>query len=271
MTAGSAPDRGPDASWVDSMPEVYDRALGPALFQPFAEHLAPLVAAVAPRQVLELAAGSGIATASLVRALPDADITATDLNPSMVEWARARVPGATWRQADAQQLDFPDGSFDVVLCQFGAMFFPDKVTAFAEAARVLRPGGTLLLAVWDELPTNTFDAAMVASLQSVLGEEAPDFLGRVPHGYADAAVIRADLQAAGLRDLSVDRVVLQGKAASAALLAEGFCLGTPLRFPLERLGDLAALSHRLAEELEARLGAGPLTGEIAALVVSARP
>src|SRR4051794_34342248 len=93
---------GSEASWLESMPETYDRALGPVLFQPFAEYVAPLVAALRPDRLLELAAGTGIATAALVRALPNTEIIATDLNQPMVDWAAQRVPAATWQQADAQ-------------------------------------------------------------------------------------------------------------------------------------------------------------------------
>ena len=144
------------------MPEIYDRCLGPALFAPFAKYLADLAASRSPARVLELAAGTGIATAELVRALPEAAITATDLNPAMVSWARERVVGPTWRPADAQQLDLPDRSFDLVLCQFGVMFFPDKPSAFAETARVLAPGATMLFSVWDVLSGSDFASAVVA-------------------------------------------------------------------------------------------------------------
>jgi SAM-dependent methyltransferase len=109
-----------DVTWLESMPEVYDRELGPALFHPFAEHLASLTREMAPGRVLELAAGTGIATSALARALPDAHITATDLNPAMVSWATQREPRATWLEADAQEPQFSDGSFDLVVCQFGS-------------------------------------------------------------------------------------------------------------------------------------------------------
>lgn len=259
-----------DASWVGSMPEVYDRALGPALFQPFARHLAPLAAALAPQRVLELAAGTGIATRELVGALPSASITATDLNAAMVGWAAERIPGPTWLQADAQSLGFPDASFDLVVCQFGVMFFPDKPAAFAEAARVLAPGGKVLLAVWDTVDTSPFPAALVESLAVVLSEDPPSFVVRVPHGYADPDLVKADLRTGGLEPERFDRVVLTGRATSARDLAEGFCLGTPLRFALQERGPLDELTRAVADDLEARLGTGPLEGDLAAFVIVAR-
>jgi SAM-dependent methyltransferase len=259
-----------EARWDGSMPEVYDRNLGPALFAPFARQLAGVVSSHSPSRVLELAAGTGIATAELVRRLPGATITATDLNPAMVSWAAARVPGATWVQADAQALQFPDASFDAAVSQFGVMFFPDKPAAFAEAARVLEPAGRLLFSVWDVVEASEFPAAMMASLAVVLPDDPPTFIVRVPHGYADPERIRADLSAGGLRPEGLDRVVLGGSAPSARVLAEGFCLGTPLRFALQERGPLEELTEALADEMTARLGEGPLHRDSAAFVVSAR-
>ncbi|MCW2542091.1 MAG: ubiE 4 [Frankiales bacterium] len=261
-----------DADWIESMPAVYDRCLGPALFAPYASEVAERARLLAPRRVLELAAGTGIATAQLVRALPTAEITATDLNPAMISWGAERVSGARWAQADAEHLtSFAADVFDLVVCQFGVMFFPDKSAAFAEIARVLSPGGTVLLTTWDIVDESDFPAAMVASLAAVFPDDPPDFIVRIPHGYADISTIEADLNAAGLVPDRLDRVVLRGSAASARDLAEGFCLGTPLRFALEQRGPLGQLTQRLADEMTTRLGEGPINGSLAAFVISAHP
>jgi SAM-dependent methyltransferase len=259
-----------DASWNDDMPDVYDRVLGPVLFAPFAEHVAALAAARKPQRILELAAGTGIVTSELVRALPGADIVATDLNPAMVSWAADRVPGATWLPADAQALSFPDASFDLVVCQFGVMFFPDRPGAFAEAARVLAPGGTMLFTAWDVTSTD-FHVALTESLKAVLPEDTPDFLVRVVQSYRDPDVMRADLRAGGLQPDSIERCVLRGRATSARLVTEGFCRGTPLRFALQERGDLDALTEALGADMTARRGDGPIEGDLAAFVVSAHP
>ena len=258
-----------DVTWSGSMPEIYDRELGPALFAPYAEDLARRAAALAPQRVLELAAGTGIATAALVRALPAASILATDLNEAMVSWAAPRIHGATWETADALSLDLPDASFDLVVCQFGVMFFPDKAMAFREAARVLAPKGTVLFTVWDTVETSGFPAALVDSLAAVLPDDPPTFVVRVPHGYADPDQIAADVASGGLQVLTVERLVLRGSARSARGLAEGFCLGTPLRFALEERGSLMALTDAIAEQLLSRLGTGQLEGDLAAFVVTA--
>jgi SAM-dependent methyltransferase len=260
-----------DASWLESMPEVYDRCLGPAVFAPLAADLAhrALLYAGGSRRVLELAAGTGILTAGLVEALPDAEITATDLNPAMVTYSATLVPGASWQVADAMDLDFPDDSFDLVTCQCGVMFFPDKVTAYREVRRVLAPGGLFLFNAWDTLETHDVETALTASLAEVLPQDTPDFIARVPHGYADPDRIRADVQAAGLQFKGTSRNVLVGHSPSAATLAEGYCLGTPLRFELQERGDLADLVPQVAAAMTARLGAGPVEGRLGVHVVRA--
>ena len=257
-----------EARWVASMPETYDRCLGPALFAPFAAHLAAMAEALSPERVLELAAGTGIVTAELVRRLPRARITATDLNPAMTAWARSQVAGPTWQQADAQQLPFDDNTFDLVVCQFGAMFFPDKRRAFAESARVLAPNGTALFAVWDVVEASRFASAAVDAVARVLPDDPPTFIVRVPHGYTDPAQIAADLESSGLHGVCVERIVLTGRAPSARALAEGFCLGTPLRFALEQRGDLERLTGAVADEMTSALGAGAVEGEMAAFIAS---
>ena len=150
-----------------------------------------------PSRVLEIAAGTGIVTAGLVEALPDAEITATDLNPPMVDYASTRVPGPTWRVADAQALDLDDDIFDLVVCQFGVMFFPNRIGAYREVRRVLEPHGSFLFNVWDTLDTSELPAAVYAALAEVLPDNPPDFGARIPHGYADPTRIRADVQAGG--------------------------------------------------------------------------
>ena len=223
-----------DTVFAGSIPELYDRCLGPLLFEPYAEDLADRAAATGARQILETAAGTGIATAALARALPAAEIVATDLNPAMLEAAAARLasPRVRFAPADAQALPFPDAAFDLVVCQFGAMFFPDRVAAHREARRVLRPGGALLFNVWDRIEANPGSQAVAEAVAALFPDDPPGFLGRVPFGYHDRARAEADLRAAGFFAVESETVAKRSRGR-ALELASGLCQGSPLRSEIE--------------------------------------
>jgi ubiquinone/menaquinone biosynthesis C-methylase UbiE len=258
-----------DSRWVGSMPEAYDRYLVSAVFTPHAKHLAALTAEHQPAAVLELAAGTGAATAQLVQAIPDASVTATDLNDAMVSYGSTRVPDAQWQRADAQQLPFDDATFDAVVCQFGVMFFPDKAQAFAEAARVLTPSGRMIFAVWDRVELSHFPAALLAAVTDLVPGDASHFIARTPHGYHVLDEITGHVEDGGLRVESAERVVLRGQAQSARDLAYGWAYGSPLRFEMGPPDELDAMADRLADRMEHYLGAGPVEGDLAAIVVTA--
>jgi SAM-dependent methyltransferase len=255
-------------TWAASMPAAYEQWLVPAVFRPFALGLASRVAERSPRRVLELAAGTGVLTRELMR-LPGATIVATDLNPPMVELGRQQAPGAQWRAADAMALPFEADTFDVVVCQFGVMFLPDKPAAYAEARRVLAPGGAFIFNTWSTLADHDFDAMVTAAAAEVLADDPPMFLAAVPHGYADAEQIVDDVRAGGFTDVVLETVRLEGHAGSAADVARGFCTGTPLRAELERRGDLERLTAAVSAAVESRAGAGPVRGHMTAHVVTA--
>src|SRR4051812_39077567 len=255
--------------WADDMADVYDRWLVPAVFAPFAVDLAARIAAHGPADVLELAAGTGALTRHVVDALPDAHVTATDFNQPMVDVGRQRVAGAKWEQADAMQLPFADESFDVVACQFGVMFFPDRVAAYADCRRVLRTDGALLVNTWASPDRHGFETVLMTALRDVLGAEPPSFLVDIPHSYHDAGLIEADVTAAGFSVVRVADCTVTGHAASAGDLGRGYCLGTPLRMALAERGDVVAIAEGVASRMIELLGDGPVTGEMSALVVEA--
>lgn len=257
-----------DASWVGSMPEAYDQLLGPVKFTPYARELALRAAAFGPSDVLEIAAGTGLLTKELVASLPGARITATDLNPPMVAWGSEHAVGASWAVADAQDLQYDDGSVDLVACGFGAMFFPDKVKAFGEVRRVLRPGGAFVFSVWDSFDTVPFTRDVYDELVRLFPEDPPDFFARVPYGYHDGEVIRADLAAAGFREVVIEHVALTTTAESVAGYVDGYCFGTPLRFTLTERGDLEELAATLRTALTEKWGTGPIEQPMSAYLVS---
>jgi SAM-dependent methyltransferase len=265
---------GADATFSGQIPELYETYLVPLIFQPYADDLAARLAVRSPGRVLEVAAGTGVVTRAMASDLPAGSaIVATDLNQAMLDRA-ATIPIARpveWRQADAQQLPFPDGTFDAVACQFGAMFFPDRPKAFADARRVLRPGGVLLFNVWDRLEANEFAYAVTQAVESVLTADPPQFLRRTPYGYFDPEAIRRDLAAAGFAaSARIDTLAARSRAASPRVPGVAFCEGTPLRSEIEsRAPTMLAEVTRAAEQVIARrFGAGAVDGAIQALVVT---
>ena len=261
-----------DTAFAGSIPEFYDRCLGPFLFEPYAADLAARAALLRPRRILETAGGTGIVTATLAAALPEAEIVATDLNPDMLQVAAGKLdsPRVTFAPADAQSLPFPDAGFDLVVCQFGAMFFPDRVAAYREARRVLRPGGAFLFNVWDRLDANPASQAVAEAVAALFPADPPSFLERVPFGYHDKAAIESDLRSAGFGAIEAETVAKRSRG-SARELAPGLCQGSPLRSEIEaRAPDRLEEATRAALHALVRLHGDPVDAAMSAHVVTAR-
>lgn len=263
-----------DKIFAGSIPELYNTYLVPLIFETYAADLARRVSEPLPRTVLETAAGSGVVTRVLARRLAsEARYVVTDLNPPMLDHAQAQQGEDSrieWQQADALNLPFEDGVFDVVLCQFGAMFFPDKVAGFAEAKRVLRKGGRFVFNVWDSIEHNEFADVVTSAAAEIFPNDPPRFLARTPHGYHDVDVIRADMQTAGFREVSVETIAEISSAATPRHPAVAFCQGTPLRNEIEerhaaRLEDVTERAHAA---IAARFGDGAVKGRIRAHVIT---
>jgi SAM-dependent methyltransferase len=254
--------------------DVYDELLVPLCFQPFADDLGGRVDVVAG-DVLVVGCGTGADTRVLATALPSSvSITASDVVPGMVERARRRGAAreVTWDVADALDLPYDDASFDVVVCQFAAMFFPDKAAAFAQAARVLRSGGVLELATWDRIEANDFGAAVADAMRELFPDDPPAFLDRMPYSYHEVDQIVADLTTVGLDvPAGVEHVQHRARAASADVVAAAFCGGTPLRDQLHA-GDADRFPLALAGAARVvgeRCGGAHVSGTSSALVASA--
>lgn len=267
---------GPDSdkAFTGSIATIYEQYLVPLIFEPYAVDLARRAASRSITRVLELAAGTGVATRRLASELPQSvSIVATDLNQAMLELASeiGTSRPVQWRQADIMALPFQDGEFDAVVCQFGLMFPADKAAAFGEARRVLSPGGVLIFNVWDRIEENEFADTVTTALESLFAQDPPRFLARTPHGYHDLARIERDLQSGGFRTSpQVSTVAARSRAASARTVALAYCHGTPLRNEIETRGA-SRLSEAtdLAEQAIARqFGTGPVDAKIQAHVVA---
>jgi len=263
-----------DKIFVGSVPEIYERFLVPLIFESYAQDLAARLAAVKPRRVLETAAGTGALTRVIAaRLAPDARLVATDFNQPMIDQAQMRLSDdqIEWKQADALALPFADEHFDAMVCQFGVMFFSDKVRAYEEAHRVLRPGGHLLFNVWDTISANEFADVVTQALELLFREDPPRFLARTPHGYNDVLRIQQELSVARFSNISCDAVEMVSKASSPRDPAVAYCQGTPLRNEIESRDPtrLEEATKFAADALQRRFGNGAIEGRIRAFVFAA--
>ena len=219
--------------------------------------------------VLDAACGTGDLAVADARA--GGRVTGLDFSARMLERARRKAPELEWVQGDLLALPFEDASFDAVVCQFGAMFFPDKIKGYAEAHRVVKPGGQYLFSVWGPIADNEFADVVTEALARMFPDDPPRFLARTPHGYHDGDRIRDEVKAAGFRDVSIETVDARSDAASPRDPAVAYCHGTPLRNEIEARapGGLARATDVATQALADRFGTGAISGRIQALVITA--
>ena len=224
--------------------------------------------------LLEVAAGSGAVTRALAAMMPQQiSITATDLNQAMIDKAIqvGTARAIRWQQADVMDLPFADASFNVVVCQFGAMFFEPKSAAFTEVRRVLCSGGRFIFSVWNGIAENEFALEVMRSLALLFPDDPPRFLERIPYSYHHHQTIMNDLAAAGFSSMpNFDDLSFTSRASTAHELATAFCMGTPLRTEIEqrRAGGLTDVVDFVSASLEQRFGWNNLEGTMSAKFVS---
>jgi len=261
-----------DASFAGTIPSKYDRYLGPLLFEPYAKDLAKRISEMKPRSVLEVACGTGIVTRKLRASLPrSTSITATDLSDSMIATARqlVAVQGIEWRQADAQDLPFSSQSVDVVVSQFGMMFFPEKELAAREAFRVLKPGGAFLFNVWNPLSENPLVGMAHRAVRNYIEGDVPAFFD-IPFSYHDPDTIERMLNNAGFNQCSIQNLKLSGSSPRASDAAIGLLEGNPIVLQINELapGKLPEIRESLTKSIKAECGE-PVKSALSALVVKA--
>jgi SAM-dependent methyltransferase len=262
-----------DKVFAGSIPKFYDKYLVPLIFQPYADDLARRVASMDISRVLEIAAGTGVVTRAMASLPGKFSIVASDLNPAMLEEAAAigTARAVKWQQADAMSLPFPDEEFDAVVCQFGAMFFPDKGKAFAETRRVLKPGGVFLFNVWDRIEENEFADVVTTAVGTLFPDDPPRFLARTPHGHHDLGALKKDLAAGGFTNAPrIDTVAARSRAPSPREPSLAYCQGTPLRSEIEARDKtrLEEATDAGAAAIARRFGSGAVDGKIQAHVIT---
>jgi ubiquinone/menaquinone biosynthesis C-methylase UbiE len=263
-----------DKQFAGAIPRLYETYLVPLIFDFYATDLVARLKSRQSTRLLEIAAGTGVVTRAMAKDLPSSvSIVATDLNQAMLDHASGIdiARAVEWRQADAMQLPFGDAQFDTVVCQFGAMFFPDKAKAYSEVRRVLKPQGLFLFNVWDRVEENEFADVATQALATVFPHDPPRFMARTPHGYYDQQQISRDLRNAGFKStINIDTVTGRSRADSAGIVAMAYCQGTPLRNEIEtRDASKLVEATRVTEAaLTKRFGSGVVDGKIQAHVVS---
>ena len=260
-------------SFTGSIPALYDRHLGPVLFEPYARDLAGRMPAHEGARILETACGTGVATRRMLERLPaSARLVATDLNEGMLDRARealGRDPRVEWRVADAQQLPFPEGSFDAIAMQFGIMFVLDKPLALREALRVLRSGGRLVYNAWESFDKNAFGRIANNVVKSVFPVDPPTFY-MTPFGDHDPAEHARRAQAAGFHEVKVENVSFESLSESAEHFAVGLIRGNPVSVAISERGVAhEVVERRVADALRRELGDRPVRASLRAWVITA--
>lgn len=257
-----------------SIPPNYENHLGPLFFEPFALDIAQRIRHLQPTALLETACGTGRVTKHLAKELPQgAIIKATDINPAMVDYARERLKEHTrieWDVVDAVDLPYRNKQFDCIVSQFGVMFYSDRRKAYAEAFRVLRPGGVFLFNTWDHLDRNPAARLTDDILGHFFPTDTPAFY-KVPFSYHDANEIRKDLESAGFEITTMQLLRLTGYAESAESAATGLLEGTPVYTAItERdAGLLPAMKKALTEDMAALFGEKDLEVPLQARLIMA--
>ena len=219
----------PSIVLAEAMLAIRDAYFAPSQLCPFADDMARRLSRINKGPLLEISADTGTLTQAIAAAMSAGlTIVATDPDVDMVEHASMK-PGMariTWQTADPCALPFPDETFGIVTCQFGVAALPERVKAFREARRVMKPGGRFVFGVPAHIRHNPVADCLQNAMQALFPLNPPAFVGRILHGYADNEAIDDDLTAAGFTDAIYTSVELPCVAASSREVAIGFCLGT---------------------------------------------
>jgi ubiquinone/menaquinone biosynthesis C-methylase UbiE len=259
--------------------EVYERALVPAIFAPWA----PLVVALAdPRpgeRVLDVACGTGVvARLASQRVGRTGTVVGLDLNRGMLAVAASSVAGQaptgaaiTWREASAMAMPFPDGSFDIVYCQLGLQFFPDRRAALREMYRVPGPGGRLGLMVWRSIEYSPGFEAFADMLARHVSSEAARTM-RAPFALGDADELRELIRAAGFGEIAIRQVTGAARFRSATRFVQDQVAGSSLAGQVAKVSGeaRAALVRDIGEALRSYLAGGAPAFPIEAHLASAQ-
>ena len=217
-------------SFAGSVPKNYETYLGPLFFEPYAINLVEHIRNTTLSNVLEIACGTGRVTKHLAAKLSrNTSLLATDLNEDMLKIARRIVTSKNikWQVADAHELPFGEDTFDLVICQYGVMFFQDKPKALKEINKVLKKGGRFIFNTWNELQYNALSRMAQTVLDEIYPDDPPRFLEKGPYSFYNQDQIKQILAEAGFSNISIELVSKTGLAATPEDAVNGILDGTP--------------------------------------------
>lgn len=258
-------------SFAGSIPANYEKYLGPFLFEPYAVDLASQLQDKKYPAILELACGTGRVTAHLAKSVQHDEITATDLNPDMIEEAKRIVKSESikWMVADALELPFDDNSFDTVVCQFGIMFFPDKLKGLQEAYRVLKPGGRLIFNTWDDVKNIPAIHEGRKIIESYFDDDPPIFYN-IPFSMHNEKELTTLMNDAGFKNAKTTLVIKDG-TSDAESLSIGMVEGNPILLAITEKDPklVKPIEEHIRKMLAEKFGDNPLKSPLQAWVCEA--
>ena len=260
-------------SFSGSIPKHYEQYTGPMFFEPYAIEVCKRIDFPSIQFALELASGTGRVTRHLREHIPvTSKLVASDISPDMLAVAKEKLKtfDIDWRIIDAQQLPFADNSINLLVCCFGYMFVADKSKAFAEAYRVLRPGGMLLFATWDKLELNGASHVYRKAAKKYLQDPLPESYN-LPFSMNDESLIKSMLQGTGFSRISIERVSKVALCQTAKEAAEGMVQGGTIYNEIMKRNPawVEEIKLTVEKELAEKFGAAPMVAPMSAIISQA--
>jgi len=255
-----------------SGPEIYETVFVPAMMGEWAQRVMALANPQPGERVLDVACGTGALTRVVAQSVgPDGRVVGLDLSPEMLAEARkfqldpSSAAPIEWREGDVNAIPFENESFDIVFCNFGLMFFPDRVAALKEMHRVLKPEGRLALAVWGSISKCPGQMSMKQSWERHFTDEAGLFDAQ--HSLGNPEIVLSLVQDAGFRNVSVQPVMGVVRLPSPEQLARSYGAMAGIQADEKTRTEII---DEISAALQSYVGAEGLEYPIEAILASAR-